>query len=358
MASTVLIVDDTPANLSVLVDSLAGVGYHLLVAEDGEDALIQAAHTQPDLILLDAMMPGLDGFETCQRLKASAATRDIPVIFMTALSDTADKVRAFAAGAVDYVTKPFQHEEVISRVETHLDLRRLRRQLEQQLALRERFMRIAGHDLRNQLCLILLTSEMAQRYGANAALVARQLDSISKASEQMRNIIDTFLDLSPPGDTVAEPGRADLNRIATEVAAQHSHMAERKQITLHLALDPELPLAHADGALLFQAITNYLGNGLKFTPLGGQVTVRTRLTDGRVRAEVLDSGPGVPPGERGQLFQEHARISVRPTGGEESHGIGLSIVKQLVESRGGSVGADFPGGAGSVFWFELPSAEP
>jgi DNA-binding response OmpR family regulator len=134
MPSTILIVDDTPANLSVLVDSLAGIGYYLLVAEDGEDALIQAAHTNPDLILLDAMMPGLDGFETCRRLKAAEATRDIPVIFMTALNDTADKVRAFSAGAVDYVTKPFQHEEVLSRVQTHLDLRRLRRQLEQQLA--------------------------------------------------------------------------------------------------------------------------------------------------------------------------------------------------------------------------------
>ncbi len=359
MPSTILILDDTPANLSVLVDSLAGVGYHLLVAEDGEDALAQAGHTSPDLILLDVMMPGLDGFETCRRLKASPATREIPVIFMTALSDTADKVRAFSAGAVDYVTKPFQQEEVISRVQTHLDLRRLRRQVEEQLALRERFMRIAGHDLRNHLCLILLGAEMAElahRQDNTRPKVSMHLSSIANASVQMRNIIDTFLDLRSAGASPGcGPGRADMNLVVRSVAAQHTHAAERKRITLTLSLDPDLPPASADSSLMFQAITNYLGNALKFTPLGGHVTVRTGRNGGRSRTEGVDSGPGVPVAERHQLFHENARLSVRPTGGEESHGIGLSIVKQLVESQGGAVGADFPPGQGSVFWFEFPA---
>jgi two-component system sensor histidine kinase/response regulator len=355
MPSTLLIVDDTPANLSVLVDSLAGVGYHLLVAEDGEDALVQAANTRPDLILLDAMMPGLDGFETCRRLKAAEATRDIPVIFMTALSDTTDKVRAFSAGAVDYVTKPFQHEEVISRVRTHLDLRRLRREVEQQLALRERFMRIARHDLRNQLCLILLTAEVAQDKADDGPTTAQHLTNIANASTQMRDIMDTFLDMRPPDAAALEPGRADLNRVVQEVANQHSHAADRKRIAITVALEPNLPLARSDGSLLFQVITNYISNALKFTPLGGHVKVRTSRCAARLRAEVMDSGPGVPADERVQLFREHARLSVRPTGSEESHGIGLSIVKQLVESRGGSVGAEFPREGGSMFWFELPA---
>lgn len=162
MRSTVLIVDDNPANLGVLVESLAAAGYHLLVAEDGEDALLQTQATNPDLILLDAMIPGLDGFETCMRLKASSATRDIPVIFMTALGDTTDKVRAFEVGGVDYVTKPFQQEEVLSRIRTHLELKRTRQQLAAQLAVRERFMRIARHDLRNQVCLLLLNCQVGE----------------------------------------------------------------------------------------------------------------------------------------------------------------------------------------------------
>jgi len=126
---SILIVDDTPTNLDVLVDYFADLGFEVLVATDGPSALEQMAHAKPDLILLDVMMPGMDGLETCRRVKASPETADIPVIFMTALSDTRDKIRGFGAGAVDYVTKPIQHEEVRARVTTHLMLSRLRRRL-------------------------------------------------------------------------------------------------------------------------------------------------------------------------------------------------------------------------------------
>src|ERR1043165_2505768 len=133
MSETILIVDDTPANLGVLVETLGAAGYQLMVAEDGEEALAQTEQTQPDLILLDVMMPGIDGFETCRRLKPRDSTRDIPVLFMTALSEITDKVKAFGAGGVDYITKPIEHEEALARVRTHLALRRLRRELQQQL---------------------------------------------------------------------------------------------------------------------------------------------------------------------------------------------------------------------------------
>ena len=134
--ATVLIVDDTPANISVLLESLNQEGLEVLVARDGESALEQASYARPDLILLDVMMPGLDGFETCRRLKVEQATRDIPVIFMTALAETGDKVRGFEVGAVDYVTKPFQQREVLARVATHLELAHLRRDLENRVAAR------------------------------------------------------------------------------------------------------------------------------------------------------------------------------------------------------------------------------
>src|SRR5688572_12162289 len=163
MSETILIVDDTPANLGVLVETLGAAGYKLMVAEDGEEALAQTFQTQPDLILLDVMMPGIDGFETCLRLKARDATRDVPVLFMTALNETADKVKAFAAGGVDYITKPIEHEEALARVRTHLTLRQLRRELEEQLALKERFMRMASHDLRNPIYLIMMAGELARR---------------------------------------------------------------------------------------------------------------------------------------------------------------------------------------------------
>ena len=127
----VLIVDDTPTNLEVLVDYLTDFGFDIFVATDGESALEQLDHFRPGLILLDVMMPGIDGFETCRRLKKSKQTKDIPVIFMTALSDTVDKLKGFDVGAVDYVTKPLQHEEVLARVTTHLTLRNLQKQLQE-----------------------------------------------------------------------------------------------------------------------------------------------------------------------------------------------------------------------------------
>lgn len=352
MSETILIVDDTPANLSVLAECLSDANYSLLVAEDGEDALALTARNTPDLILLDVMMPGLDGFATCRRLKERAETRDIPVIFMTALTDTAEKLRAFDAGAVDYITKPIQHEEALARIHTHLTIRRLRRELEQELALKERFMRVASHDLRNPLCLILMSGELARRKGAPAQ-IAEYLESIHSSAKQMQRIIDTFLNLRRL-DAPSLSGRCDVNLLAAAVLAQQEPAAESKGTTLALELAEALPIARADAGHAYQALTNYVSNALKFTPPGGRVLVRTRQAGLRVRVEVVDSGPGVPAAERAALFTEFARLTPRPTGGEESHGVGLSIVKQLIESQDGFVGADFPPAGGAVFWFELP----
>jgi signal transduction histidine kinase len=133
-APHILLVDDTPTNLKVLAEALQGQGWKTLMAADGESAIEQVAYRRPDLILLDVMMPGIDGFETCRRLKADPSSQDIPIIFMTALSDTLDKVRGLELGAVDYITKPFQQEEVIARTKLHLRLSQLTLQLEQQVA--------------------------------------------------------------------------------------------------------------------------------------------------------------------------------------------------------------------------------
>jgi signal transduction histidine kinase len=352
MPETILLVDDTPANLSVLAECLSEAGYSLLVAEDGEDALALTVRNAPDLILLDVMMPGIDGFATCRRLKERAETRDIPVIFMTALTDTAEKLKAFAAGAVDYITKPIQHEEALARVNTHLTIRRLRRELEQQLALKERFMRVASHDLRNPLCLILMSGELAKRKGASPE-VSEYLASIHSSAKEMQRIIDTFLNLRRSGAQPAA-GRCDVNLLAAAVVAQQEPAAETKRMVLSLELADTLPPARADAGHAYQALTNYVSNALKFTPPGGRIVIRTREAGPRLRIEVADSGPGVPAAERSALFTEFARLTPRPTGGEESHGVGLSIVKQLIESQDGAVGAEFPAEGGAVFWFELP----
>jgi signal transduction histidine kinase len=355
MSETILIVDDTPANLGVLVETLGVAGYQLMVAEDGEEALAQTMQRQPDLILLDVMMPGLDGFETCRRLKARAETRDIPVLFMTALTESSDKVKAFAAGAVDYIAKPIEHEEALARVRTHLAIRRLQRELHEQIALKQRFMKIAGHDLRNPLFLILLATELARRQSGIPPKVVRFLENIEESAAHIRRIIDTFLEIRPPSADPQHTGGVDLGLLGGAVVRQHEYAAEAKKIRLTLESAEGLQLVRCEAALAYQAFSNFISNALKFTPDSGQVTLRIRMADNFVRVEVQDSGPGIPLKERDHLFRKPGRLSPRPTAGEESTGHGLTIVKQLVEAQGGRVGAEFPAERGSIFWFELPA---
>jgi PleD family two-component response regulator len=186
---TVLIVDDTPANVGILVEYLEDRQVRVAVAQEGEEGLARAEFVQPDLILLDVMMPGMDGFETCRRLKASAATRDIPVIFMTALTETPDKLAGFAAGGVDYVTKPFQIDEVWARVTTHLALRSAQRrlaeqntQLQQEIALRRR----AEADL--QAANDLLEARVAERTAELVSTNARLEQKIADYNQAERRI--------------------------------------------------------------------------------------------------------------------------------------------------------------------------
>src|SRR5271170_1784566 len=135
---TILIADDNPTNLKVLFEYLSAQGYRVLIAEDGAGAIEQAQYGSPDLILLDVMMPGLDGFETCKKLKESPETRDIPVIFMTAISETASVLKGFSVGAVDYITKPLQRDEVLVRVQNHISIRRLQRELQAEIVVRQK----------------------------------------------------------------------------------------------------------------------------------------------------------------------------------------------------------------------------
>jgi signal transduction histidine kinase len=172
----ILLVDDTPTNLKVLAEALHGQGWKTLMAADGESAIEQVEYLRPDLILLDVMMPGIDGFETCRRLKANPATQDIPIIFMTALSDTVDKVRGLDLGAVDYVTKPFQHEEVIARTKLHLRLSQLTHRLEQEVQSRTQDLSQSLGELQ-QAQLQLIQSEKMSTLGQLVAGIGHEINN-------------------------------------------------------------------------------------------------------------------------------------------------------------------------------------
>lgn len=194
--ATILIVDDTPTNLGVMVGHLEAQGHRVLIAQDGEEGLQRAELTRPDVILLDAMMPGLSGFEVCRRLKSRSSTREIPVIFMTSLSESRDKIAGFAAGAVDYVTKPLQADEVIARIDTHLKLHAAQMQLEEQYSLlamhREDLEgRVAEHTAVLHMMNRRLRAEVAERESAQQQ--ARRLNeelevSVTKMSAMVEDL--------------------------------------------------------------------------------------------------------------------------------------------------------------------------
>jgi diguanylate cyclase (GGDEF)-like protein len=224
---TVLIVDDTPANVGILVDYLEGRQVRVAVAQEGEEGLARAEFVQPDLILLDVMMPGMDGFETCRRLKASAATRDIPVIFMTALSETHDKVAGFAAGGVDYVTKPFQIDEVWARVTTHLALRSAQRRLAEQNAQ----LRRAEAEL--QAANNLLEQRVAERTAELVRTNARLEQKIADYNQAERRI-----DFMAHHDALTGlPNRLLLEDRINQAIAQARRHQDEMVAQLHIDLD-------------------------------------------------------------------------------------------------------------------------
>ena len=208
---TLLIVDDIPANVSMLLDFLTEAGFKVLVAKDGFAALQKAVYALPDLILLDVMMPGMDGFEVCEKLKSQEESKNIPIIFMTALSETVDKVKGFSLGAVDYITKPIQHQEALARITTHLKLRQLQQQLEEEVKFRKEhavelekrnmelnaFARTVAHDLKNPLNGVIGLSELllveCPKENGFEETGIKYLQLISESGRKMVDIIDALL---------------------------------------------------------------------------------------------------------------------------------------------------------------------
>jgi signal transduction histidine kinase len=355
MSDNILLVDDTPTNLQVLVGFLAHGGYVIRIAEDGPSALDQIARQRPDLILLDVAMPGMDGFELCRQLKQDPETKDIPVLFLTARTEISDRLAGFGAGAVDYLAKPIQKEEVIARVSAHLTIVRQRRQLQAMLEQRQRFMRIAAHDLRNLVTIIAGFSELGMMI-QDPAEQQPMFSRINQASTQMKALIEDFLALNTLSQTAGGKAETfDLRPVIEQVSDQSSLAAQSKSINLVFRLPPGPILVSGNLGHTHQILSNYTSNALKFSPPGSLTCLSAQRKDHCWHVEVRDQGPGILPEERPKLFLEFPRISNRPTGGETSTGLGLSIVKSLAESQGGNVGADFPAEGGSAFWLEMPA---
>ena len=358
----VLVVDDTIDNLRLLSDILDHRGYEVRAVTSGAQALLAAAADPPDLILLDITMPDMDGYEVCRRLKAQPASRDVPVIFLTALNETADKVKGFDIGGVDYVTKPFQVEEVLARVQTHVALRQAQvalaesythlRALEQ---FRDDLVQMIVHDMRSPLTALLLRLRFLGHPPATLSeQQAEDLRAAIQSAQALTRMTDDLLDVSrlEEGRMPVERSVWDLTRMARDVCAALAAMDRDRSIDVESTAAIE---ATCDGGLVRRIMENLVSNGIRHTPAGSRLRVSIASADGRVRVAVHDEGDGVPQEARARIFEKFGTLETRHERIYPSFGVGLAFCKLAVEAQGGTIGLDSREPIGSTFWFELPA---
>lgn len=361
----ILIVDDDRLNIRILSGILKTQGYELATADSGERALETYPLCRPDLILLDVVMPGLNGFETCRRLKEAYGAGCAPIVFITAKNESDDVVEGFSAGGVDYLPKPFQAKEVLVRIRTHLRNQLLTEQqntLVEQLskanAAKNRFLGMAAHDLRNPLASIRGLAEFL-RDGVVGELTPEQRDlieTIHTASQSMLSMVNELLDVATieAGELKIDPHRhniADLIEKAVYVANIDA-AKKRTRIDFQAPASATYPLF--DVAKMQQVIDNLLSNAVKYSPPGSVVTVELHGDKTHCSFGIKDQGPGIPDNERDRLFKDFGRLSVRPTGGEKSTGLGLAICRKIVEAHHGIVEANNLTGGGCEFRVTIP----
>jgi len=348
----ILIVDDTPANLSVLSMMLTKAGYKVRPAISGEVALKAVEADLPDLILLDIRMPEMDGFEVCQQLKANPQTQDIPVIFISALSEIDDKLTAFDVGGVDYITKPFQTAEVRVRVNTHITIARQRQEIQQLNQLKDQLIDTVTHNLKTPISMVMFYSDMLRAGKYNDLTETAQ--NIYNAGKRMDALIGAFLDLNriESGLSIAKRKIA-LDTLLQSLADDFLFHAERKDITLTLQVDEVL--LDTDPDYLGEAINNLISNAIKYTPDGGTVAVRLNAYDNYVAITVEDNGIGIPEAYMGEVFQRFFRVPQDNHAQEAGTGLGLAITAAIIAQLGGDIRVESTDNQGSRFIVELPN---
>ncbi len=359
----ILLVDDERFNLALL-ERLLHNRYKTMSVSSGQAALDLLAQTSFDLVLLDVMMPQMDGLETLRRIRSNPQTTDIPVVLISALSEAQDISRGLQAGASDYITKPIDTDVTRARIQTQVALKRLQDERKQTIAelqevqeTKTRLLRMASHDLKGPLMNLRMVN-MLLRDGISAIDDGDSLLDASDASiDTMQTVIQDFLDTA-----AMQTGALDMHMDCVQLApvihdlmAEHQANALRKNIALDIQIGDEV--IRADVARFHQSLGNLVSNAIKYGPANSVVRIWADTNDGKVSIYVRNEGQGIPAAEQHKLFTQGGKLSTRPTGGEASTGMGLWIVKHLITLQNGQVGFSAPSEGGSIFSIIMPVAE-
>lgn len=363
--SRILVVDDSSMARRQIQFFLEKDGFEVYQAKSGEEALWLVNEVDPDLILMDVSMEGLDGMEACRHLKEDPQNANLPVIFISSKGEREEIVKGFKSGAIDYIVKPFHPTESLTRIRTQLRVKRLAQLREKHIVelktlnqTKDRILRIASHDLRNPIAAIAGLAGFLKCDAENLTDGQKEIvDSIEEAGKGVVNLLNELLDLS-----VMDSGHKELNRESVDLSELTRNLvplfrgeADRKSILLSCECPGELPRVSVDRQQIRRVADNLISNAIKFTPPEGRVTLRVVKDGQEVKFQVDDTGPGIPDKEAHRIFQEFGKTSNKPTGGEKSIGLGLSICHAIVEAHGGSIGFVNLPEAGARFTVALPA---
>ena len=391
--ATILVVDDNARNLQLISSVLGKAGYKINAVNSGEKALTYLQKRRPDIILLDIMMPGMNGFEVCKELKATEALCDIPVIFLTAKNDGNDLVEGFHAGAVDYITKPFNSEEVLVRLANHLKLRQAHYELEQKNAAllqaqqaseadaerlknlnaeKDRFFSILAHDLRGPFSGYMGLTEVLANHAAELSQeeVLEYSGALHQAASNVYKLLLNLLEWSrlQMGSLEFAPKPLRIKEQLRETLSMAARLAADKEINFSYEI-PEMLSAKVDGYMLESIMRNLLTNAVKFTHPHGSIVVKAGSVAedktseeagelGEVYLEVNDTGMGIPPEMQEKLYRIDENVSRPGTQGEESTGLGLLLCRDMIVKNRGRLHLESEENKGSRFWFTMPAALP
>ncbi len=349
----ILIVADDHAKVLKLGEILAPEGYTVASVGSGEAALGYYRQFEPDLVLLDVGLPGANVFDVCRALKNPYSGAPATVVFITSKSDPEEVVAGLAAGGVDYLPMPFREKEVVARIRVHLRNRLRLVQMYKDDRAKDRLLSVTAHDLRNPATSIRALVH-ALRGGRPGPLTPEQLDmlgTIHEASQGMLDLINTLLDsaLVEASEMTINAQPTSLSELVEEAVKLNNATAAPKGSRIVL-VEGTLPSPlKIDGPRIRGVLNNLLGNAVKFSPPGSTITVEGHCEEGQCTIAVRDQGPGIPEDEQDKLFKDYGLTSVRPTGGEPSTGLGLSICHEVMRAHGGTVQAENLAGGGAEF---------
>jgi len=381
----VLVVDDEPRNVRLMEGVLLNAGYEVITAPCGREALAQVESQLPDIVLLDIMMPEMDGFEVCRRLKADENTMFLPVVMVTELDELEDRVRALEAGADDFLTKPVDESELLARVKSLIRMKRLHDALQKSYedlreleALREHLTHMIVHDMRTPLMAVMGGLQLMELSGqiSPPAQGRDHFEMVCKGAETILSMTNDLLDITKMECGKMKLDLADVSVSQVVAAAEGGLQALAAKGELHLSFQvpADLPSVRADPEVLRRVLVNLVGNSLKFTPPGGQVRVTAApIADGSrqaagkppdmshpptaVQVSVADTGPGIPPEHHDTIFEKFGQVEARSTYQRSSTGLGLTFCKMAIEVHGGRIWVESEEGKGSTFSFTVPIAD-